>query len=148
MSVNKLQLALVPLGSAEAQLAERLFLPTTPAGSRSIVEVVSARFQGERLAASLKGRAAADWLIVSPDGRLGMMDVRCTIETDDGALIYLQYNGRILISSDGGPNWVYVAPRFETGDQRYSWLNRVQAVGKGVVEPATRRLTYDFYELV
>jgi hypothetical protein len=145
---NKLQLALVPLCSAKAQLAERLFLPATPAGSRSIVEVVSARFRGERLAASLKGQAAADWLIVSPDGRLGLMDVRCTIETDDGALIYLQYNGRIQISSNGGPNWIYVAPRFETGDERYSWLNHIQAVGKGVVEPATRRLTYDFYELV
>ena len=85
------------LCKVEAQLASGLSLANTPAGSRLIAEVLSGRFEGERIKASLKGRAAADWLIVSHDGRLGLMDVRCTIETDDGALIYLQYNGRVRI---------------------------------------------------
>jgi hypothetical protein len=38
-----------------------------------------------------------------------------------------------------------VTPRFETGDVRYAWLNRIQAVGKGNLEGS--RLTYDWYEL-
>ena len=40
---------------------------------------------------------------------------------------------------------VYATPRFETGDERYRWLNRVQAVGKGVLHGST--LTYELYEL-
>jgi hypothetical protein len=46
----------------------------------------------------------------------------------------VQYNGRFDASRGlVFPLTVYVAPRFETGDERYAWLNRVQAVGKGTL---------------
>jgi hypothetical protein len=140
-----LEPSLRPLCRVEAQLAQGLSLPDTPAGSRMIVEVLSGRFEGERLKASLKGRAAADWLVLSQDRQLGLMDVRCTIETDDGVLIYLQYNGRVQTSAGNDRSRIYVAPRFETGDERYAWLNKIQAIGKGFSEPATGRLSYMFY---
>jgi hypothetical protein len=130
----------------EAQLAAPLQLGQTPCGGRVIIEVLSVRLWGERLNAQLKGRAAADWLTVSPDRKLGFMDARCTIETDDGALVFMQYNGRSHIAGDGGRRVLYVAPRFETSDARYLWLNRIQAVGKGFAD-ASQRLTYGFYEL-
>ena len=38
------------------------------------------------------------------------------------------------------------APTFETGDERYAWLNRVQAVGKGIIRP-DRTIDYEFYEV-
>jgi hypothetical protein len=34
---------------------------------------------------------------------------------------------------------------FETGDERYLWLNGIQAVAKGVRDGAT--LTYEMYQL-
>jgi hypothetical protein len=40
---------------------------------------------------------------------------------------------------------VYTAPRFETGDERYAWLNRVQAVAKGELDGTT--LTYEVFEV-
>jgi len=96
---------------------------------------------GERIEARLRGAAAADWAVIAPDG-IGSVDARLAVETDDGAVIYIAYQGRFH-TSDNAP--VYVAPRFETSDQRYEWLNRIQAVGKGAfVEPGLR---YEWYEL-
>ena len=40
---------------------------------------------------------------------------------------------------------VYIAPRFDTGDDRYRWLNGVQAVGKGRFDGRT--LTYELCEV-
>ena len=44
------------------------------------------------------------------------------------------------------PKTIYVTPRLETGDQRYAWLNRVQAVGKGIVNEDLT-IDYEWYEL-
>jgi hypothetical protein len=40
-----------------------------------------------------------------------------------------------------------VAPVFETGDPRYSWINEVQAVGKGVLSADKTRLDYELCEV-
>ena len=41
---------------------------------------------------------------------------------------------------------VYAAPLFHTGDERYEWINRIQAVAKGRFEsPST--LVYEMFEL-
>lgn len=72
---------------------------------------------------------AAGWWTVGPDGT-GSLEVRAVIETDDDALVLLTYQGRRDFSQGGDPP-TYAAPRFETGDQRYGWLNKVQAVSKG-----------------
>jgi hypothetical protein len=40
---------------------------------------------------------------------------------------------------------VYAAPLFETGDERYAWLNRIQAVAKGTLDGPT--LTYEIAEM-
>ena len=74
-----------------------------------------------------------------------MLDVRVTIETDDGAVVFAQYNGRMDISAGLGAKPVYVAPRFETGDPRYAWVNLVQAVGKGQFNGLM--LHYEWYEV-
>jgi hypothetical protein len=93
--------------------------------------------------ARMKGQAAADWLLVG--GTTGMLDVRVTIETNDGANIYSHYTGRIDVSGGPGAAPIYVTPVFETGDERYAWLNTIQAVGKGNVDG--NRLQYEWYEL-
>ncbi len=63
------------------------------------------------------------------------------IRTDDGAVIYVTYNGRC----DRDRGTYTVAPTFETSDERYVWLNKVQAVGRGRVEDG--RIVYWMYEV-
>jgi hypothetical protein len=37
-------------------------------------------------------------------------------------------------------------PRFETSDERYLWLNRIQAIGKGTLYEDGLSLDYEWYE--
>ena len=94
------------------------------------------------MAGKLKGQAAADWLLVGPNN-VGTLDIRATLETHDGALIYSAYKGRTDLSIAGSP--IYVAPLYETGDERYLWLSKIQCVAKGIVEDNI--LNYEIYEL-
>lgn len=139
-----MSIELVPLCTGELELRDPLVVSGAPAGDRMIFEVASARFEGDRFSASLKGVAAADWAILGP-GAIVTLDVKLTLETDDGALLFAQYGGRSDVASFPEPSPVYVTPRFETGDERYAWLNRIQAVGKGLLDGKT--LTYEWYEL-
>jgi len=138
-----MSLELVPLCTIVVDLAEPMILPNTPAGTRVIVEVSDARVDGERLRGRVKGSAAADWLTIGPDST-GTLDVRATVETDDGALVFVSYQGRRDFSQ-GMDAPIYTAPRFETGDERYAWLNKIQAAAKGQLDGTT--LTYEVYEL-
>ena len=137
-----MSLELIPLATMTAGLRQPFILNGTPVGGRWIFEVDDGRIEGDRFNAKLVGNAAADWLTVGPDG-VGTLDVRVLVETDDGALVFIQYNGRVDTNDLGAP--VYAAPRFETGDDRYRWLNKVQAVAKGRLDGST--LTYEIYEV-
>jgi hypothetical protein len=106
-----------------------------------IVDIKTMALSGQRLNASLAGRAAADWLTIS--GHVATIDVRATLETEDGALIYLQYSGRSDVTRGLGSAPVYVAPIFEASDERYRWLNAVQAVGVGDIA----ELRYEWFEV-
>jgi hypothetical protein len=137
---------LVPLCTATIKLAEPFFLPDTPLGTRVIAECRSFDVAGERINGHLKGNAAADWLTL--DGRAqGTLDVRTLVETDDGALVFVSYRGRIDLS--GGPDAAssYAAPLFDTGDERYLWLNKVQAIAKGALADGGTTLVYDVAEV-
>jgi hypothetical protein len=94
----------------------------------------------------IKGRIlapTADWLRAMPGGSL-RVDARMSISTDDGAQIHVQYGGVIAIAPadfarmaagetlTGDEMHFVTAPVFQTGDQRYAWLNRTQAIGKAV----------------
>ena len=56
--------------------------------------------------------------------------MRFTLKTDDGAYIYVEYAGR----ADMANGLIATAPTFQTGDERYAWLNKIQAVGAGALE--------------
>jgi hypothetical protein len=135
---------LVPLCTATITLADPIVLPNTPCGTRIIVETTDAVYEGERLSGKQKGVAAADWMTLGPEGT-GTLDVRGALETPDGALVYVTYRGRLDLSVAPGSAPIYAAPLYETGDERYAWLNRIQAVAKGALDGQT--LTYEIYEL-
>ena len=137
-----------PLGTLTLETAsDRLFmLGSTPAGNRIVQEIKSAELVGDRIKASMKGLAAADWLSVNADG-LALFDIRMTLETADGALLYLSYTAKADWSAGLGKGDIYAVAQFETGDDRYRWLNTIQIVGKGGVG-AGGSVAYEWYELV
>ena len=135
---------LVPLCTATITLKDPMMLPNTPSGMRSILEVATAKLEGERLSGTMKGAASADWATIGPDLTC-TLDVRSTFETDDGALVYTYYRGRIDLTKPLGEAPVYAAPLYETGDDRYAWLNRIQAVAKGKLDGPS--LTYEIAEV-
>ncbi|HKA92695.1 MAG TPA: DUF3237 domain-containing protein [Acidimicrobiia bacterium] len=135
---------LVPLCTATITLKDPMVLPNTPSGMRTIIEVEAAKLEGERLSGPMKGTAGADWATIGPDMTC-TLDVRMTFETHDGALVLVTYSGRIDLSKGPGVSPIYAAPLFETGDDRYAWLNRVQAVAKGTLDGTT--LTYEIAEV-
>jgi hypothetical protein len=138
-------LELVPLCSLRIQLRPPTEVGTGPAGTRVIFEAESGSFKGDRLSGEMTGSMSGDWLIVGPEGT-ATLDIRATFRTDDGAVIFAQYYGRADVSNGlHPPVTIYVSPRFETGDERYSWLNRIQAIGKGVVHEDLS-LDYEWYE--
>jgi hypothetical protein len=142
-----LDMQLVPFGVLWAQLAPPIVLQDTPIGTRIIFEVTEATFEGERLRGRSRGNSGADWGLAGPGGVFGL-DVRFVLETDDGALVYVQYHGRCDISEGlEKPGYVFSTPRFETGDDRYRWLNSLQAVQKGRLDPQTLQITYKVYEV-
>ena len=66
-------------------------------------------------------------------------------EPDAGALIYITYEGRADWSEGPGTKSIFMAPKFETSDERYTWLNAVQAVGKGQLGAGT--VSYEIAEV-
>jgi hypothetical protein len=141
-----MSIELVPLCSVTARLADAFILPDTPGGTRAIAEVTSFDVRGERLTGHLKGNAAADWLTISP-ALQGTLDVRVLMETDDGALIFVSYRGRMDLSAGPDAATIHSTPLFDTGDERYAWINAIQAVAKGKVSEGGTRLDYEMYEL-
>ena len=96
----------------------------TISDARVVVNVDGGRFEGPRLRGTVDG-PAGDWLTLRGDGS-AKLDLRATLRTDDGGLILMTFLGIAIITVDGSQ--ARAAPLFETGDPRYAWLNRVQAV--------------------
>jgi uncharacterized protein DUF3237 len=105
------------------------------------VPIVSGRFEGPRVKASVQA-PSGDWITNRVDGSY-RLDVRLTLKTDDGVLILLTYNG-IGETTNAGAS-LRAAPLFETGDARYTWLTRLQAVAVG--ERVGTTVSYDIYAL-
>ena len=119
-------------------------MPGTPTGHRMIAEIATASVSG-RLTGSLTGASSANWLTRTPGG-LGLPDVRIAIRTSDDAVVLMHYAGRVRLVP-GKTSVALIAPVFETGDPRYSWINEIQAVGKGVLSADRTTLDYEIYEL-
>jgi hypothetical protein len=140
---GRMTIELVPLCTFDIELGDQILVGDGPSGLRVVVEVKDSTVRGERLAGRGKGQVNADWLTVN--GTVGNVDVRSLIETDDGALVYVEYHGRMDLTNGPGSAPIYIAPRFETSDERYQWLNTIQAVGKGTLDG--EHLSYEIAEV-
>lgn len=124
-----------------AELKAGVSMGKGPYGARSFGEVAGGRFEGPKLKGSLL-TGGGDWILIDDEG-MGHVDVRVNFETDDGARIYGQYLGRLEFNeavqaafaggqeTDFGDTYFMVTPRFETGDDRYAWLNKKVCVAEG-----------------
>jgi len=134
-------LRLEPLLKADISLAAPQELGESPLGRRRIINITGGTFRGERLSGKVLP-GGADWQVIRTDG-VADLDARYTLETSDGALIYVRNHGyrhgpadvlkKLSSGEDVDPSLYYMrtTPLFETGDQRYAWLNRLVCVGTG-----------------
>jgi hypothetical protein len=143
------------LASMTAGLDVPQVVGPTPDGVRMIYYVTGGTIEGPKI----KGKVlpgGGDWLRLRADG-ISVLDVRATIETDDGALIYAHYPGyitasvelfaRIQAGEEIDPSQYYfrTAPRFETAASRYAELNSLICVGVGRLGPS--RVSYSIYAI-
>src|SRR2546421_4322939 len=76
----------------DAVLGEPLDLGEVSQGRRRIVPQVGGPFEGPEVKGKLLPGVSADWQIVLQDGT-AIADIRYTLETDDGALLYVRSRG-------------------------------------------------------
>ena len=76
----------------EATVGEPLDLGDIAQGRRRIVPLTGGTFAGPELNGTLLPGSSADWQIVLPDGT-ALGDIRYTLQTDDGDLLYVQSRG-------------------------------------------------------
>ena len=124
-----------------ATLDAPIVVPGGPHGTRVIVGINGGTVEGPNVKGTI-AHLGADWLTMRADGT-AQLDVRVMINTHDGAAIHTHYTG-IMAPHDGAPR-IITAPLFETGDERYSWLNGVQAIAIGA--PGAGSVDYDVYRI-
>jgi hypothetical protein len=112
-----------------------------PLGTRVTVPIASGHFEGPRLRGEVLP-GSGDWTMLRSDGVLEL-DLRITLETDDGALIHmtsfgLRHGPPEVIAAlargekvDPATYYFRTTPRFETAHPKYTFLNRLLAVASG-----------------
>jgi len=145
-----------PLFTIAMQVLPPQNVGPTPAGHRRIVPLAGGTFEGPKLRGNVLA-GGGDWMLVRPDG-VAQIDVRVTLQTDDGDLIFMRYGGlvhgpkqvmeRLARSEAVDPSEYYlrVTPLFETASQKYAWINRI--VGIGIGQRLPEGLIYDVYEIL
>ncbi|KAJ4420295.1 hypothetical protein N0V85_000644 [Neurospora sp. IMI 360204] len=113
------------LYSLNCTLGTQIPVGTGPRGTRIVIPIVGGTFQGPKLKGKILN-LGADWALSSTDSSGSVnVDTRYQLVTDDdGANIFIQTNGPS--KKDGK---IHLRITFETGSDKYYWLNSVVAVG-------------------
>lgn len=133
-----------PIFRVRAELADILHMGRTPYGERRVINILGGRVEGPKFSGTILP-GGADWQILRADGA-AHIEARYTMRADGG--------GDVLVSSEGlrhGPPPVLAALargdsvdpalyyfrtvlRFETGEPKLDWLNRILALARGARE--------------
>ncbi len=131
----------------------------TPNGVRQIVLVTGGWMKSPKFTVTDTLPGSGDWLRIRNDGVMEL-DVRAALKLDDDNLIYINYGGiaavpesvfgRILGGEEVDPSEYYfrVAPRFQTGSEKYGWLNNVICVANGKVGPGLQWVEYTAFQIL
>ena len=99
-----------------------------------------------------------DWMLVRRDG-IGILDIRTTIETNDGALIYATLGGTFDFGEDAYEGFLQgkqprsgapfrASPQFQTAYPSYLWINRLHCLGIGKAYTERLRIEYEIYAVL
>ncbi|MEM9746305.1 MAG: DUF3237 domain-containing protein [Actinomycetota bacterium] len=144
MALDALPATFIGTLSARTNDVERPMVRSGPSGTRLVATVSEATFEGPQISASMpEGVASGDWITMRADKSFAL-DVRLSLRTDDGADLYVTYTG-IGVPNGDGTATIRTSPRFETGDERYAWLNNTFCVALG--ETTAEGVTYDVYSV-
>ena len=128
----------------------------TPHGARVTFPITGGTFEGERLRGKVLP-GGDDWALKRADG-VTELDLRVTLETDDGALVHMASFGlrhgppEVLAALARGetvdPSAYYfrTTPRFDTAHPKYAFLNKLLAVAIG--DRRAKGPIYSIYELL
>lgn len=117
----------------------------SPEATRMIFVAEGGRFEGERISGEVLP-GGGDWLRIGTD-RVGRVDVRATLRTDDGELIYMTNTGVIALGEEGIERFgsgkdiawnqahIRSSPLFETGAESYTWINSLTTVAINELGP-------------
>ena len=130
----------------EATLGQPMDVGTIAQGRRRIVPLTGGTFTGPELNGRLLPGASADWQIIMADGT-ALGDIRYTLQTDRGDLLYVQSRAvrhgspEVLARLGRGENvdaseyTFRTATQIETAAADLDWLNRGVFVSVGGRQP-------------
>jgi hypothetical protein len=148
-----------PLFDMVIDLEPRLDFGSGPLGRRVLSHSAGGSFEG----AELRGEVlpgGGDWTLFRADGTMSL-DVRLSLKTHDGALLYMSYGGRWVTPVDLRPEMADPAkrslidpakyyfrtnPLFETGSAQYAWINDIVCAGIGYLVDGG--IAYRIFKLV
>jgi muconolactone delta-isomerase len=119
----------------EATVGAPLDLGDTAHGHRRIVPLTGGTFTGPQISGTLLPGASADWQTVLPDGT-ALGDIRYTLQTNDGQLLYVRSRGvrhgsaEVLArlargeDVDASEYTFRAATEIETAAAELDWLNK------------------------
>ena len=130
----------------QATLGQPIDLGHIAQGQRRIVPLAGGTFTGHEISGRLLPGVGADWQIILPDGT-ALGDIRYTLQTDTGDLLYVQSRGvrhgsaevlaRLRRGEDVNPSeyTFRTATQIETGAPDLAWMNRGIFIGVAGRQP-------------
>jgi hypothetical protein len=138
----------------EATVGEPLEFGDIAQGHRRIVPLTGGTFAGPKLNGKLLPGSSADWQTVLPDGT-ALGDIRYTLQTNDGDLLYVQSRGvrhgspevlaRLARGEDvDATEYTFrTSTQIETAAPALDWLNKGVFISVGGRQPD--RVIYETY---
>ena len=129
------------LYTSSVKVGPPMMVGSTPYGERRIIPILGGAFAGPRLSGKILP-GGADWQVIRTDGA-AELEARYTLQTDDGALIFVlnqgirsgskEVMGRLARGEKVHASEYYfrTRPVFETGAPKYQWLHKIIAVATG-----------------
>jgi len=117
----------------------------TLAGKRTIYPVKDGFFEGP----NLKGKVlpdGADWFLQLNETS-NKIDVRVTLQTNEGENIYVTYQGYLNLNANG-TYYFRTTPYFETSSKKLAYLNHTVSVGVGTIVKLGETVSYKVYQIL
>jgi len=149
-------IALVHVTDLIVTVGQPVEIGASALGLRRLIPITGGEARGPRLHGRILP-GGADYQMLRRDG-VTALEARYAIQTDDGALIYIENTGlrhgpagameRLQRGEEVDPNLFYfrTSPRFETAAESYRWLTRHLFAAEGARRPD--RVELAVYEIM